>query len=93
MKNRQRYTVEEILQLSKLLKEGKSVKQISTILNRSYYKLYGKIRELGLKNLKSKIIVKKHKRMVIIEVVKDSRKQKIEYYNQKIKEYFKGSLK
>ena len=92
MKNRH-YTVEEILQLSKLLKEGKSVKQISTILNRSYYKLYGKIRELGLKNLKSKIIVKKHKRMVIIEVVKDSRKQKIEYYNQKIKEYFKGSLK
>ena len=93
MKNRQRYTVEEILQLSKLLKEGKSVKQISTILNRSYYKLYAKIRELGLKNLKSKIIVKKHKRRVIIEVVKDSRKQKIEYYNQKIKEYFKGSLK
>ena len=92
MKNRH-YTVEEILQLSKLLKEGKSVKQISTILNRSYYKLYGKIRELGLKNLKSKIIVKKHKRSVIIEVVKDSRKQKIEYYNQKIKEYFKGSLK
>lgn len=92
MKNRN-YTVEEIIQLSKLLKEGKSVKQISTILNRSYYKLYDKIRELGLRNLKSKIIVKKHKRSVTIEVVKDSRKQKIEYYNQKIKEYFKGSLK
>ena len=92
MKNKH-YTVEEIIQLSNLLKEGKTAKQISKILNRNYYRLYEKIRELGLKNLKSKIIVTKNKRSVTIEVVKESRNQKIRYYNQKIKEYFKGSLK
>ena len=86
MRNRH-YTVEEIIQLSNLLKEGKTVKQISTILNRNYYRLYEKIRELGLKNLKSKIIVTKNKRSVTIEVVKESRSQKIRYYNQKIREY------
>ena len=92
MKNRY-YTVEDILQLSKLLKEGKTVKQISKILNRNYYRLYEKIRELGLKNLKSKIIVTKNKRSVTIKVVGESKSQKIEYYNQKIKEYFNGGLK
>ena len=92
MKNRH-YTVEEILQLSKLLKEGKSVKQISTILNRNYYRLCHKISEIGLKNLKSKIIVTKNKKSVTVEVVKESRSQKIRYYNQKIRECFKGSLK
>ena len=92
MRNRH-YTVEEIIQLSNLLKEGKTVKQISTILNRNYYRLYEKIGELGLKNLKSKIIVIKNKRSVSIEVVKESRNQKIRYYNQKVREYFNGSLK
>ena len=86
MKNRY-YTVEEIMQLSNLLKEGKTVKQISTILNRNYYRLYEKIRELGL------IIVTKNKRSVTIEEMKESRSQKIEYYNQKIREYFNGGLK
>ena len=86
MKNRH-YTVEEITQLSNLLKEGKTVKQISKILNRNYYRLYEKIRELGL------IIVTKNKRSVTIEEMKESRSQKIEYYNQKIREYFNGGLK
>lgn len=92
MKNKH-YTVDEIIQLSNLLKEGKSVKQISTILNRNHYRIYHKIKEIGLKNLKSKIIVTKNKKSIIVEVIKESRSQKIKYYNQKIKEYFKGSLK
>lgn len=72
------YTDEEILEISKLLSEGKNYREIAIILNRDYTRLTRKINDLGLYRFK-KINPRK---------IKMTSNDKLKYYSNKVNSYF-----
>ena len=93
------YTNEEILEISKLLSEGRTYREIATMLNRDYTRLTRKINELGLYRFKKttpkilKEITPKISKKTIPRTREEIRSDKIEYYNNKVNLYFNGRVK
>lgn len=72
------YTNEEILEISRLLSEGRTYREIAMMLDRDYTRLTRKINDLGLYRFK-KINPRK---------IKMTRDNKLEYYRNKVNSYF-----
>ena len=77
MKNKH-YTEQEIIEISKLLGECRTYREIAMILDRDYTRLTRKINELGLYRFKK--INPKTLKMTSID--------KLKYYNNKLNSYF-----
>ena len=72
------YTNEEIVKISKLLREGRTYREIAVILNRDYTRLTKKINELELYRFKK----------VNPKAVKMTSDDKLKYYNSRLNLYF-----
>ena len=72
------YTNEEIVKISKLLREGRTYREIAMILDRDYTRLTRKINELELYRLKK----------INLKTLKMTSIDKLEYYNNKLNSYF-----
>ena len=72
------YTNEEIVKISKLLREGRTYREIAVILNRDYTRLTKKINELELYRFKK----------VNPKAVKMTSSDKLKYYNSRLNLYF-----
>ena len=72
------YTNEEILEISKLLREGRTYREIAMILNRDYTRLTRKINELELYRFKK----------INPRTLKMTSNDKLKYYSNKLNSYF-----
>ena len=81
MKNKH-YTEQEIIEISKLLIEGKTYSEIAMILDRDYTRLTRKINELGLYKFKK----------INLKTLKMKSIDKLEYYNNKLNLYFNNRI-
>ena len=72
------YTNEEILEISKLLSEGRNYGEIATILDRDYTRLTRKINDLGLYRFKK----------INPKTIKMTSNDKIKYYSNRLDSYF-----
>ena len=76
------YTNEEILEISRLLSEGRTYREIAMILDRDYTRLTRKINELGLYRFKK----------INLKTLKMTSNDKLEYYNNKLNSYFNNRI-
>ena len=81
MKNK-RYTNEEILEISKLLSEGITCREIAIMLNRDRTRLIRKINELGLYRFKK----------INPRALKMTINDKLKYYNDRLNLYFNKGI-
>lgn len=72
------YTNEEILEISRLLSEGRTYREIAMMLDRDYTRLTRKINDLGLYRFKK----------INPRTIKMTRDNKLEYYRNKVNSYF-----
>ena len=72
------YTNEEILEISKLLSEGRTYREIAIILDRDRTRLIRKINELGLYRFKK----------INPKTIKMTSNDKIKYYSNRLDSYF-----
>lgn len=75
------YTNEEIIEISKLLKKGKTYREIAIILDRDYTRLTKKINSLGLNKYK-----------MVKSLNKKTLTEKLKYHNNKLKLCFEGKV-
>lgn len=76
------YTNEEIVKISKLLKEGRTYREIAMILDRDYTRLTRKINELELYRLKR----------INPKTVKMTSNDKLKHYNSRLNLYFNEKM-
>ena len=72
------YTNEEILEISKLLSEGRNYGEIAMMLDRDYTRLTRKINDLGLYRFKK----------INPKTIKMTSNDKIRYYSNRLDSYF-----
>ena len=72
------YTDEEIVEISKLLRDGRTYREIAMILDRDYTRLTRKINELGMYRFKK----------INPKTLKMTSNDKLKYYSNKLNSYF-----
>ena len=77
MKNKH-YTEQEIVEILRLLSEGRTCREIAMIIDRDYTRLTRKINELELYRFKK----------INIETIKMTSNDKLRYYSNKLNSYF-----
>ena len=77
------YTNEEILEISKLLSEGRTYREIAMMLDRDYTRLTRKINDLGLYRF----------RKINPKTIKMTSNDKIKYYSNRLDSYFNERVK